>query len=204
MTMKTLLRIDASIRKKGSFSRSVGNFFQSQWNLKNPHGRIINRDLSEQLIPHMNLQLTEAFYLDENATEILSLSDQIIAEVQACDTLLITSALYNFSLPSNLKSYVDHLVRINKTFSQASDGQNSGLLKNKEAIIITSKGGIYKGTNYKYLDFQDQYLRAILNFIGIQQTAIFSIEGTKDASRAEQSVSTIKSDILTFLKRDEL
>jgi len=201
--MKTLLRIDASIRKEGSFSRNIGDFFQSQWKLKNPGGRMINRDLAIQIIPHINQEITEAFYL-ENTQEILSLSDQIVEEVQVCDTLLITSALYNFSLPSNLKSYVDHLVRINKTFSQASNGQYAGLMKDKQAIIITSKGGIYKGTNYEYLDFQDPYLKTILNFIGIQKTAIFSIEGTKAIGQSENIISGIKSDILEFLNKDDI
>ncbi len=200
--MKTLLRIDASIRKKGSYSRDIGDFFQSQWEIKNPEGRIINRDLAEQNVPHINQRLTEAFYWEGNTHEILSLSDQIIKEVMACDTLLITSALYNFSLPSSLKSYIDHLVRINKTFSQGSDGRYLGLMKNKQAIIVTSKGGIYKGTNYGHLDFQDPYLKAVLNFIGIQMIEVFSIEGTKDVKYAENSLSTIKSHILNFLVKD--
>lgn len=140
--------------------------------------------------------------MEENQQEILSLSNRIVEEVKACDTLLITSALYNFSLPSNLKSYVDHLVRINKTFSQASDGQYSGLIKNRQAVIITSKGGSYKGTNYEHLDFQDRYLKTILNFIGIQKTEIFSIEGTKDVRHAENNISTIKSDILNFFSKE--
>lgn len=196
--MKTLLRIDASIRKKGSFSRTVGDFFQSQWELKNPGGRIINRDLTEQTVPHLTEALTEAFNLDTRQQKILSVSDRIVEEVEACDTLLITSALYNFCLPSTLKCYVDHLVRINKTVSQAADGQYTGLLKNKQAVIITSKGGSYKGTSYEHLDFQDRYLKTILNFIGIQKIEIFSIEGTKNIAHAEEIISTMKSDIVNF------
>jgi FMN-dependent NADH-azoreductase len=200
--MKTLLRIDASIRKKGSFSRTVGDFFQSQWELKNPGGRIINRDLAEQTVPHLTEPLTEAFNLNKRQQKMLSVSDRIVEEAEACDTLLITSALYNFCLPSTLKCYVDHLVRINKTVSQAADGQHTGLLKNKQAVIITSKGDFYKGTNYEHLDFQDRYLKTILNFIGIQKTEIFSIEGTKNVGHSENIISRVKSEIIDFLSKE--
>jgi FMN-dependent NADH-azoreductase len=199
MNMNTLLRIDASIRKEGSHSRHIGDFFQSQWQLKNPLGKVIRRDLTEVVIPHINKQLIEAFYWHEKSDDILSLSDRLIDELCMCDTLLITSALYNFSLPSSLKSYVDHLVRVNKTFSESPDGQYTGLIQNKQAVIITSKGGKYRGTNYAHLDFQDPYLQTILRFIGIERIETFSIEGTKDSRYLENTIPTIKSGILNFL-----
>jgi FMN-dependent NADH-azoreductase len=199
MNMNTLLRIDASIRKEGSYSRDIGDFFQSQWQLKNPLGKVIRRDLTEVVIPHINKQLIEAFYRHEKSDDILSLSDKLIDELSMCDTLLITSALYNFSLPSSLKSYVDHLVRVNRTFSESPDGQYAGLMQNKQAVIITSKGGKYRGTNYAHLDFQDPYLQTILRFIGIERIETFSIEGTKDSRYLENTIPAIKSGILNFL-----
>jgi FMN-dependent NADH-azoreductase len=199
MNMNTLLRIDASIRREGSYSRDIGDFFQSQWQLKNPLGKVIRRDLTEVVIPHINKQLIEAFYRHEKSDDILSLSDKLIDELSMCDTLLITSALYNFSLPSSLKSYVDHLVRVNRTFSESPDGQYAGLMQNKQAVIITSKGGKYRGTNYAHLDFQDPYLQTILRFIGIERIETFSIEGTKDSRYLENTIPAIKSGILNFL-----
>lgn len=197
--MNTLLRIDASIRKEGSYSRDIGDFFQSQWQVKNPLGKVIRRDLTEVVIPHINKQLVEAFYEHEKSNDILSLSDKLIDELSTCDTLLITSALYNFSLPSSLKSYVDHLVRVNRTFSESPDGQYAGLMQNKQAVIITSKGGKYRGTNYAHLDFQDPYLQTILRFIGFERIETFSIEGTKDSRYMENTIPAIKSGILNFL-----
>jgi FMN-dependent NADH-azoreductase len=199
--METLLRIDASIRKQGSFSRTAGDFFQSQWSLQNPNGKIIHRDLADENIPHITQQMTEAFYSQGGPPEILSLSDEIVEEVKVCNTLLITSALYNYAVPSNLKSYLDHLVRINKTFSPSADGGYSGLLHGKHAIVITSKGGVYKGTNSERLDHQDPYLKTILNFIGIQDIEMFSIEGTKDTKYAENMILTIKSKITAFFNK---
>jgi FMN-dependent NADH-azoreductase len=197
--MNTLLRIDASIRKEGSYSREMGDFFQSQWQLKYPSGKIIRRDLTEAVIPHINMQLIEAFYRQQENKNILSLSDTLFDELNMCDTILITSALYNFSLPSSLKSYVDHLVRVNKTFSESPDGRYTGLMQNKQAIVITSKGGKYKGTNYAHLDFQDPYLKTILRFMGIEKVESFSIEGTKDYTYLEEVLPTVKSEILDFL-----
>jgi FMN-dependent NADH-azoreductase len=199
MNMNTLLRIDASIRREGSYSRDIGDFFQSQWQIKNPLGKVIRRDLTEVVIPHINKQLVEAFYEHEKSDDILSLSDKLIDELSTCDTLLITSALYNFALPSSLKSYVDHLVRVNRTFSESPDGQYAGLMQNKQAVIITSKGGKYRGTNYAHLDFQDPYLQTILRFIGIERIETFSIEGTKDSRYLENTIPAIKSGILNFL-----
>jgi FMN-dependent NADH-azoreductase len=199
INMNTLLRIDASIRKEGSYSRDMGDFFQAQWQLKYPSGKIIRRDLTEAAIPHINIQLIEAFYRQQENENILSLSDKLIDELNVCDTLLITSALYNFSLPSSLKSYVDHLVRVNKTFSESPDGRYTGLMLNKQAIVITSKGGKYKGTNYAHMDFQDPYLRSILRFIGIEKVETFSIEGTKDNGYLKEVIPSVKSGILNFL-----
>lgn len=87
--MNTLLRIDASIRKEGSYSREIGDFFQAQWQLKYPFGKIIRRDLTEGEIPHINKQLIEAFYYQQDNESILSLSDKLIDELNVCDTLLI-------------------------------------------------------------------------------------------------------------------
>jgi FMN-dependent NADH-azoreductase len=196
--MKTLLRIDASIRKEGSYSRDIGDFFQAQWKLKNPSGQVVKRDLAEETIPHINKKTVDAFYWQEDQEDTLSLSNGIVDELTACDTLLITSALYNFSLPSSLKSYFDHLVRINKTFSESVDGRYAGLMKNKQAVLITSKGGRYRGTNYAHLDFQDAYLQVILKFIGIEKIESFSIEGTKNSSHVESTIPSIKAAIVDF------
>jgi len=198
--MQTLLRIDASIRKTGSYSRATGDYFQAQWTLKHPTGKIIYRDLADSAIPHVHHQLTNAFFDTQQASlEILSLSNLLLDELKQCNTLLITSALYNFSLPSSLKSWFDHIVRVNQTFCYSEDGRYTGLLQDKEAVIITSKGSVYKGTGLEHLDFQDPYLKAILYFMGIKTIASFSVEGTKNPDFLKESLPGVEAEIFNFL-----
>jgi FMN-dependent NADH-azoreductase len=193
--MKTLLRIDVSVRKNESISRSTGDYFQSRWREAYPDSKIIYRDLTDEPIPHLSQKLTEAFYDEENNRDVLSLSDKLISELDECDTLLISSPVYNFSLPSALKAYFDHVVRINKTFKNNETGGFTGLLKNKQAIVITSKGGVYKGTSLAPFDFLEPYVNTILRFIGIHEIRTFSIEGTRYADHAEKAIAAVKLDI---------
>lgn len=182
--MKKLLRIDCSSRVEGSHSRALANYFEKTWKIANPTGQIIKRDLLKQQLPHIQNKTIEGFYTpiehqDSETRKATALSDELIAELKSVDELLISTPLYNLNVPSNLKAYIDQVVRIGHTFTTNEKGFY-GLLENKTAHIITVKGGLYKDTPMAQFDFQDHYLKAILGFIGITVKELFSMEGTSD------------------------
>lgn len=188
------------MRNANSYSRQLADHFQTQWQIRYPNSRIIYRDLATEPIPHLNQQVTEAFFMEPAPADILALSDSLLNEVYEADTLLISSPLYNLSLPSTLKSYIDHIVRIHKTFTYAGDGTFRGLLKEKEAFIIHAKGGLYRSLKLEHLDYQEGYLRTIMNFIGIEKVTVFPLEGTRNEEYAAKAVAETRQAIINCFK----
>ncbi|NER82089.1 MAG: hypothetical protein F6K42_21520 [Leptolyngbya sp. SIO1D8] len=124
--MKTLLRIDASVRIEGSNTRTLTDYFQSQWLNANPGGSVIRRSLDSDPIPHISNETIKAFQPSNKQASRRSISDTLIDELQKADHLLIGSPLYNLTLPSTLKAYFDHVVRSGFTF-EVRDGTYQGL-----------------------------------------------------------------------------
>ena len=193
--MKTLLRIDTSLRREGSYSRTMGDYFVSQWNRKNPKGKIVVRDLQKQPVPHLDQTVVDAFFAPQFNQEKLTLSDALIHELKASDEILITCPMYNFQMPSSLKAYIDHVVRVNETFKYTAAGYQ-GLVHNKKVYLITTRGGKKPASDYN--DSFENYLVNILGFIGIQDTTSLCIDGTVDMEYAGDVVARTK------IKIDEL
>ncbi len=203
--MKTLLRIDASLRKEGSHSRALADFFEINWKKAYPKGEVIHRDLTSFQIPHLQNETVQGFHIPrseqtEKNKQAVALSDALIEELKSADHVLISSPLYNLNVPSTLKSYLDHIVRSGYTFSVDEDGSYKGLLANEAAYIITTKGETYKGTPMESLDFQEPYLKSIFGFIGLKLKAIFSLEATAHPNLLETNLRLQKESILTELK----
>lgn len=173
--MKILLRIDASARIEHSYTRKLADKFQSLWLEKHPGAKVINRDLAQQPIPHLSNQVIESFQAIDDHNKHSELSDQLIAELMQADQVLISSPLYNFSLPSTLKAYLDQVVRSGKTFDVTDDGY-VGRLLDKKAMIITSRGSLSHPD--KKDDFQTEYLQEVLKFVGITDIQNIAVEGT--------------------------
>lgn len=184
--MTTLLRIDASSRLEGSFSRRFGD------ELATRHGadHTIFHDLVKNPVPHIDDDAIAAFFADPSAygeteRQATVLSDKLLDEIMAADDIMITVPMYNFGIPSALKAWIDQVVRIGKTF--AFDGQNfSGLLKNKRAFLVIAYGADgYTDGDFKMADFVAPYLTFVLNFIGITDITIVPVEGTTVGKEAE-------------------
>ncbi len=196
--MKTLLRIDASVRTHGSATREIADEFQSRWQTLEPAGRIVRRDLAIEAMPHLSSPTIEGFQQPEAGDEGLALSDLLVRELMDADYLLIASPLYNLTLPSTLKAYFDHVVRAGLTFEAKEDGY-CGLLKGKTATLVTARGG--PGDPGDAGDFQTGYLKAILAFIGIEAVDVIAVDGTAlgDASR-EEAISRARRQVARHFK----
>ncbi len=203
--MKKLLRLDSSIRIKGSHSRALADFFVTIWKGKYPDGEVIYRDLNELQAPHLNNNLVRTFhtpilaYSDEDR-EAIALSDELIDELKSADHFLLSSPLYNLNLPSTLKAYFDHIIRAGQTF-EVNDGNYMGLIKNEASFIITSKGEAYEGTPLESLDFQTPYLKTIFGFIGLDLKASFSLEATSHPGQLERNMKAQTENIIKELSK---
>lgn len=108
----------------------------------------------------------------------LALSNQFVFQVEQADLVIIVSPIHNFSLPSGLKSWVDHVVRAGKTFTITSQGKQ-GLLNNKPVYILTSSGGRFSSEHAQQPDFFTPYMKDILAVIGLTDVHFFQIENTQ-------------------------
>lgn len=184
--MKTLLRIDASARTKGSHTRTISDYYQKQWQEQYPKSKVIIRDVERETIPHLSSEMIDAFQEGaRTSSATIALSNLLIEELNASDHLLISSPLYNLTLPSTLKAYFDYVVRSGLTFGMEGE-QCVGLLSDKSATIITARGGLSSADIAD--DFQTDYLKKILAFIGIKVLEVIALEGTS-LSETEKSRS---------------
>lgn len=191
--MKTLLRIDASIRLADSYTRALTGYFEETWLQANPESRVIHRCLISEPVPHLSQETFEAFQSPGTRTDACTLSDALISEIKLADHILIGSPLYNMSLPSALKAYFDHIVRYGITFG-TEQGNYIGLLNDKRATLITARGG-HNSPDY-ISDFQTDYLKQILAFIGISCVESVMLEGTAaDQFNKDASLSRTKREI---------
>ncbi|NOY83574.1 MAG: FMN-dependent NADH-azoreductase, partial [Nitrospirae bacterium] len=114
----------------------------SDWLKTHPQGKIILRDLALNPVPHLTHEMIEAFQAEgKSSSPSTALSHVLIQELRAADHLLIGSPMYNFTLPSTLKAYFDHVVRSGLTFDLEGD-QYTGCLEGKIATLITARGGV--------------------------------------------------------------
>lgn len=195
--MKTLLRIDTSFNFNDSFSRKVADYYVSQWQQNNSNTNIIKRDLAKDPLPHLVQEVYAAFNSVDASSPVLEISNELISELESADTIVISSPVYNYAIPSSLKAYIDHVVRINKTFGYDPQNQTrQGLLKGKEAIVIVARGAM--SVNGKTMDAVEEYLKGILNFLGIKDIATFTVNGTSFEGSSERLFET-KEEITQYL-----
>jgi len=193
--MSHLLRIDTSSRNQGSFSREFANVFQENWIKTNQNGEIVTRDLKKDKVPHLEEDTILGFYTPKSdhtqeLAKATKLSDTLISEIMWADTILISCPMYNFSVPSVLKAYIDQIVRIGDTFEFHPDDGLRGLLKDKQAYIVTSTGAVFSNGALDSINFLTPYLKSVLGLIGISDVEVISIEGT---TTDENSLKTSKS-----------
>lgn len=187
----TLLRIDASARVAHSFSRQIADAAQEAWQQAHPDGAVIHRDLASHPLPHIENATIQGFYtppseMTEELRTATSLSDTLIAELKCAHTVLIASPIYNFSVPSALKAWIDQVVRIGHTFAY-EDGQFRGLVQGPRAVLALAYGaGEYQGP-LAQMDHLRPYLLALLGFLGITDIQVLAAEATTSEAATTRS-----------------
>ena len=187
--MTNVLYVSSSPRS-GSYSTSVADRVISEIRQADPDAKVITRDLARTPIPHVDadfLQATRSAEGPQTDTQrrIVARSDALIDEVFAADVIVISAPMYNFSIPSTLKAWIDYIARPGRTFSYSEKGPE-GLVKGKRVIIINAKGGIYSSGPAQALEHQSTYLRGVLGFLGMTDVESIDIEGVGYGPEAAQ------------------
>ncbi|ENK1255629.1 FMN-dependent NADH-azoreductase [Vibrio vulnificus] len=163
--MSRLLVLKSSILGDYSQSNKLVDEFINKFDQKD----IVVRDLAQQPLPVLDFQVATALRasgdLNEAQQAIVELSDQLIAEIKHAETLIIAAPMYNFTVPTQLKNWIDLIARAGVTFTYTEQGPK-GLIEGKKAVVVTTRGGIHKDAAS---DNITPYLKTVLGFIGITE-----------------------------------
>ena len=176
--MKSVLVINSSAAREGSVSRALVEEAVARILDANPFASVVRRDLGETPVPHLTVATldgvrgTPATDAEHRAR---ALSDELLAELRAADTIVIGAPMYNFGVATSLRSWFDYVLRAGETFSYSTAGPK-GLLAGKRAIVIESRGGLYSEGPASAIDFQEPYLRHLLGFMGITDVTFVHAE----------------------------
>lgn len=172
--MTTLLYVRTSLYGVQGQSSQLAERFVADWRVRNPGGHVIVRDLAADPVPHLTAERFEAFSTapadrTPGQQAIVEYSDALIDELRSADTIVLGVPMYNFSVPSTLRAYFDHIARAGVTFRYTSAGPE-GLLKGRSAYVFVTRGGVYAAG----ADTQTPYLRQFLGFIGLDPQFVYA------------------------------
>jgi FMN-dependent NADH-azoreductase len=208
--MPALLSLEVSPRGDRSISRVLGKRFIEHWKQNNPDGLVVSRDLNASRIPYMDNDWIAGVYSPPEAQrtsemqQALALSAELIGELQAAEVLLISTPMYNFTIPAVLKSWIDYVIRPGFTFRLAPGWP--GMLENKKAkLIVVSRDTYTVGEPSEAADLVTPVLRQALGFIGIHDVDVVRAGGSLAVNlgkvRLEDHLAKYESAIATAAKR---
>lgn len=179
--MKRILHVISSPRGEESNSIRLGERIIDKLTTLYPGSTVIVNNTVDRNYIHLNAVHPVAYKLPaEQLTpvqkEVINPSDLAVDELVSADIVVISTPLYNFSLPSALKAWIDHVVRGGKTFSYQT-GKPEGLLKDKKVYLAIASNGVFSEGPYQAFDFGEPYLRFILGFMGLTDVTTYRIEG---------------------------
>lgn len=176
-----ILHIDASASDAAtSHSRRLSADLVAKLKAKAPDATVTRRDVVAERLPHVDMTIRQAWAPDaENDAGLAETgrrSRGLVEELKAADTIVIGTPMYNFTVPSTLKAWIDHIAIAGQTFSYTETGPK-GLLEGKKVYLVLSSGGVYSQGPAQPLDFLDTYLRAVLGFLGLTDVTTIRAEG---------------------------
>jgi FMN-dependent NADH-azoreductase len=200
--MTTMLLIQSSPAGVHSLSRQITNdFLKAHENL---HGarNLITRDLTKDPPPHLSEEFVGAMFVPPHQRSAameraLSLGTKLVEEVKKADEIVISAPMYNRTVPSSLKAWIDHIVLPFQTFEVGPTGP-SPLLQGKTLYFICATGGIYSTGPKAKEDFLTPYIKYIMGFIGIHDVRVIYIEGV--AFDRDQGIARAKEQINAALR----
>ena len=197
-----LLHIDSSPLAANSVSRELARRIVAEWQAGHPGTTVEHLDLALDAPTHLN-QDSLGFRLGPNAgglSEVQqrenAISEKLVSQFLAADVVVIGAPMYNFSVPSQLKAWIDRVAQAGRTFTYTEKGPQ-GLAGGKTVIIASSRGGAYSGNPaLAFLDHQESYLQAVFGFFGITDVRFVRAEGVAMGEAAKaQALAAADADI---------
>ena len=187
-----ILFVTSSSRGSASYSNRVATNVLAELRRRDPNARVTVRDLGRDPLPHINDDFVTAtrgatMPATDEQRALLARSEALVDELFAADVIVIAAPMINFTIPSNLKGWIDYVARAGRTFRYSEKGPE-GLVKGKQVIVVAARGGVYQDAG-KALDFQIPYLKSVLGFLGMTDVEVIEVEGTAfGPDAAEQAV----------------
>lgn len=202
-----LLHVDSSVLGENSVSRQLTAAVVAQWRRHHPGVEVRYRDLAAQAPGHLSAEALQAraaepAQLTPAQREEAERDEALLQEFLDADVIVIGAPMYNFSVPSQLKAWVDRIMVAGRTFRYTENGP-VGLAAGKKAVIVSSRGGVYAAGSpaAQALDHQEAYLRAVLGFIGVSEVEVVRAEGVSVSPRErEQSIAAALDQVAKTFK----
>ncbi len=178
-----ILHVVCSPRGQASESTRLSQKIIGFLRKREPAAIVMNRVIGGGAIPHIDesyataLGATQKSSAENSPQGSMSRSEELIAELERADVVVISTPMHNFTVPSALKAWIDHIVRVRRTFNATREGY-VGTLRDRPVFIAVSSGGRYSGPRARQPDFLTPYLKAILGTIGLHDLTFFSMEGS--------------------------
>ena len=187
--MKRILFIRSSLFAGNSASNQLGDEFVQLLVERNPGSTVTTLDLANAPLPHLDAEEFSSWQVDaterSDTQQILAgISDRLIDQLFAHDTLVFAIPMYNMGIPSTLKAWIDRVVRAGKTFRYTSEGPE-GLVEDTDAYLLFTRGGNYKDTP---MDTQTGYMKGVLGLMGIHNTETVFAEGLARSDQRENAL----------------
>jgi FMN-dependent NADH-azoreductase len=209
--MAHLLHIDSSPRSDRSHSRRLTREFVETWQQTNPNDVVTYRDVGCHPVPHVDEPWIAAAYTpsEQRTPELqkaIVTSDRLVDEFLAADIYVIGVPMYNFSVPSTLKAYIDQIVRIGRTFAfEPEDSANpyKPLVFGKKMFVISARGGsgFGVGGQYEKMNHQTPYLATIFGFLGITDITFIDVENDEiGGQKLENAIALARTQIAQLVK----
>ncbi|TWI94758.1 FMN-dependent NADH-azoreductase [Mucilaginibacter frigoritolerans] len=190
--MKHILHLKSSIQGAASASIKLGHAIVEKIQAKYPGSTLEEVDLVDIDIPHLNPEVLRTFFipgdqLTEAEKESIQLSDKLVKQLFAADIIVIGAPLYNYTIHTALKAWIDHVSRAGITFGYGANGP-VGLVTGKKVYVAMSSGAVYSEGPGKANDFVAPYLKSFLAALGMTDLTVIRAEGLKMAGLMEHAM----------------
>jgi FMN-dependent NADH-azoreductase len=187
--MSNILAIHSSLSSENSISNQLVDQTVAALQQNAPHSKVVLRDLAVSSIPHLDADALTGIRGEpssEAQAAARALSEELVSELKAADVLVIGAPMYNFGIPTSLKSWFDYVLHPGITFQYSSAGPK-GLLTGKRAIVVLSRGGFFSDGPAKSMDSQEPHLRTLLWFMGITDVTFILAERLASGAQAQEA-----------------
>mgnify|MGYP001408553066 CR=1 FL=1 len=194
---RKILHIDASAQGERSESMRLSDDFIQRWKMRHPDDEIIQRDIVDNPLPHidgliLDSMMTPPIQRTPEQRAVAAQYEELVQEFLDADVLVLGVPMYNFTIPSTLKAWIDHITVPGRTFEYAEEGPR-GLVDGKQIYILSTRGGFYGDGP---MDHQVNYLRTLFGFLGIEDIQIIQAEGLNVSPETrDQSIEAAHTQI---------